>query len=117
MDPITALPTASGLGAVKAAGADEERALRAFDAYFVGEMLKRSSPQNPSGLLDGGQAGRMYQDHLYQEFARIIAENTDFGVTSTLRGHLGPAGDDAAQEAGDPERLRVTGKTAREEGQ
>lgn len=68
--------------------ADEQTALRSFDAYFLGEMLKRSAPENPSGLFDGGQAGRMYQDHLYEEMARIIAESGRFGISKALEGTL-----------------------------
>ena len=93
MDAISSqtLPTIHNLGVKRVEPADEETALRAFDAYFLGEMLRRSAPQNPSGLFDGGQAGRMYQDHLYQELGRIIAENGDFGIASSLVGKLDPA--------------------------
>lgn len=92
------LPTVHNLESVTSKDADEKTALKAFDAYFVGEMLRRGAPENPTGLMDGGQAGRMYQEHLYQELGRIIAENTDFGLASTLEGHLG-RGDDAKPEA------------------
>ena len=73
MDPIdrSLIPTIHDLGRARAEGSDEARALRAFDAYFLGELLKRSAPENPSGLFDGGQAGRMYRDHLYDELARM----------------------------------------------
>lgn len=97
MDPVTELSTESNLGRTRAKGATEETALRSFDAYFVGEMLKRSAPDNPSGLMDGGEAGRMYQDHLYQEFARIIAQNTDFGLASTLSGTLERASEEETE--------------------
>ncbi len=86
--PGAILPTLYGLGQATPRETDEETALRAFDAYFIGEMLKRSAPQGSTGLFDGGQAGRMYRDHFYQELARIIAENSDFGVSSTLAGSL-----------------------------
>ena len=85
----TTIPTVHSLGSAQTRGVDEKTALKAFDAYFLGEMLRRSAPQNPSGLFDGGQAGRMYQDHLYQELARIIAEKGDFGLAKSLEGKLG----------------------------
>jgi len=88
------------LGDVRASDADEKTALEAFDAYFLGEMLKQSAPQNPTGLLDGGQAGRMYQDHLYEELARIMAESGEFGIAKSLQGQLGPAPE---SEDGSPE--------------
>ncbi len=96
--PGQALPTAYNLGVTRVGPADEETALRAFDAYFLGELLRRSAPQNPSGLFDGGQAGRMYQDHLYQELGRIIAENGDFGMASSLVGKLVPTSPDEAPD-------------------
>ena len=34
--------------------------------------------------FDGGQAGRMYRDHLYQENARMIAESGDFSSNSEV---------------------------------
>lgn len=86
-DPI-GLATINSLGRNIAQGADEKTALRSFDAYFMGEMLKQSAPQNPTGMLDGGQAGRMYQDHLYQELARIVAESGGLGIAEALEGQL-----------------------------
>lgn len=83
-----ALGLPRGLEDAGVRGTDEKTALTAFDAYFLGEMLKRSAPQNPTGLLDGGQAGRMYQDHLYEELARIMAESGEFGIAESLEGKL-----------------------------
>ncbi len=90
MDPVSTppLPTVNNLGHVSSRNADESTALKSFDAYFVGEMLKRSAPQNPTGLFDGGEAGRMYQEHLYEEIARMVAEKGDFGMASSLKGAL-----------------------------
>jgi len=105
---------------------DEQAALKAFDAYFLGEMLRQSRPKNTTGLFDGGQAGRMYQDQLYQEMARLIAEKGDFGLAASLKGSLGGGdNDDPRTEADRPdpsdqlEKLRATAKDslpAREEG-
>ncbi len=101
MDPIDQfrLPTVQSLGKVTGHNADEKTALRAFDAYFLGEMLRRSSSQNPTGLFDGGDAGRMYQDHFYQELARLIAEKGDFGLTRSLEGHLSNDPKEIVEEA------------------
>ena len=95
IDP-TQLPTVHSLGKMVTKGADEETALKSFEAYIVGEMLRRATPKDPSGLFDGGQAGRMYQDHLYQEFARIIAEQGDLGLAKQMEGSLGPRGSSEA---------------------
>jgi len=98
------LPTVYSLGQGGGRKPVEEAALKAFDAYFLGEMLRQSRPTNTTGLFDGGQAGRMYQDHLYQEMARIIAEKGDFGMAASLKGTLGGDGkDDPAAEADQPD--------------
>ena len=90
MDGITAppLPTVHSLGKVVTKDTDEKTALKSFEAYIVGEMLRRAAPRSEGGLFDGGQAGRMYQDHLYQEFARLIAEDGRFGLAAQLEGQL-----------------------------
>ena len=87
IDPI-ALATVNSLGKFIPKDTDEKTALKAFEAYFLGEMLRRTAPKDETGLFDGGSAGRMYQDHLYQEIARIVAEQGDFGLAKSLEGHL-----------------------------
>lgn len=106
------LPTVTTLGKVLPKDTDEKTALKAFEAYFLGEMLKRATPKNSSGLFDGGSAGRMYQDHLYQEMARIVAEQGDFGLAKSLEGHLGTDATIESDPALAPEatRLREDGK-------
>lgn len=102
MDGITApsLPTVHSLGKHVRKETDEKTALKSFEAYIVGEMLRRAAPRTEGDLFDGGQAGRMYQDHLYQEFARLIAEDGRFGLAAQLEGQLtdGEADDAAAAE-------------------
>lgn len=101
MDGITPppLPTVHSLGHVVAGHADEKTALKSFEAYIVGEMLQRAAPKDTGGLFDGGQAGRMYRDHLYQEFARLIAEQGSFGLAQQLEGQLGVSEDIAAEDS------------------
>ena len=108
MDGITAppLPTVHSLGKHVRKENDEKTALKSFETYIVGEMLRRAAPRSEGGLFDGGQAGRMYQDHLYQEYARLIAEDGRFGLAAQLEGHLGGA----PEEAAGPE----TGRTSEE---
>ena len=115
MDPVSTppLPTVNNLGRATSRNADESTALKSFDAYFVGEMLKRSAPQNPTGLFDGGEAGRMYQEHLYQEIARMVAEKGDFGLASSLQGALSGKGasEAAAAEPGPTAAAKDVAKT------
>mgnify|MGYP002636105370 CR=1 FL=1 len=111
IDPMP-LPTVHSLGNIVTKGADEKTALKSFEAYVVGEMMRTAAPKNFTGgdSFDGGQAGRMYRDHLYQEYARLIAENGDFGLASQLEGHLGPA-DQRAAAGIEGERKETTPQT------
>ncbi len=91
------LATINNLGKNVARGADEKQALKSFDAYFLGEILKQSAPSNPTGLFDGGQAGRMYQEHFYQELAHVIASHGGFGLQESLAGQLGLEDSEASE--------------------
>ncbi|MEZ4278078.1 MAG: rod-binding protein [Myxococcota bacterium] len=87
IDPV-GIATELSLGVRGEGKADEATALRSFEAYFLGEMLRISAPKNPTGLFDGGEAGRMYREHFYQELARIVAENGGVGIATSLEGQL-----------------------------
>ncbi len=87
LDPV-AVATELSLGVRGEGHADEASALRSFEAYFLGELLRVAAPSNPTGLFDGGQTGRMYREHFYQELARIVAENGGVGVATSLAGQL-----------------------------
>lgn len=69
-----------------------DRAARGFEAYFVGELLRRAGASSAgAGLLDGGQAGVMYRDLLQQEIARRATAGRGLGfadliVRGVLRG-------------------------------
>ncbi|MBB85557.1 MAG: hypothetical protein CL931_17235 [Deltaproteobacteria bacterium] len=101
MDGITAppLPTVHSLGDVVTKNADEKTALKSFEAYIVGEMLLRAAPKDEGGIFSGGEAGKMYQDHLYQEYARLIAEDGRFGLAQQLEGQLDRARGEAVADA------------------
>ena len=85
-----ASPTELSLGNPNGTGkkADEAAALRSFEAYFLGEMLRIAAPKDSSGPLDGGQAGRMYREHFHQELARLIADHGGIGLAKALEGQL-----------------------------
>jgi len=87
LDPVS-VATELSLGTRGQGKADEATALRSFEAYFLGEMLRVAAPSHPSGLFDGGEAGRMYREHFYQELARIVAENGGVGIATSLAGQL-----------------------------
>lgn len=87
------IPTELSLGKLAEGKTDETTALRNFEAYFLGEMMRIAAPENPTGLFDGGQAGRMYREHFYQELARIVADSGGVGVAASLAGQLTKSGE------------------------
>jgi Rod binding domain-containing protein len=94
------------LGRPRDGKTDEASALRSFEAYFLGEMLRIAAPEDPSGLFDGGETGRMYREHFYQELARVIADNGGVGLADSLKGQLSKRGvGELAAADGQPEAI------------
>ena len=56
-----------------------------FEALFIKQMLDnmRSTVQK-SGFLDGGFAEEIYQDMLYDEYAKKMAQTARFGIAEQL---------------------------------
>lgn len=91
LDAIGGAPTELSLGKRGEGKADEKTALRSFEAYFLGELLRIATPKDSTGMLDGGQAGRMYREHFFQEIARVIADHGGIGIAKGLEGQLSKA--------------------------
>jgi len=102
MELGSVIPTWRNVRGEANAEVSKRDALRSFDAYFLGEMLKRATAQSGAGPgdLDGGSAGRMYRDYLNEELARIVAESGRFGMAQALEGELGEASAPVGGEAG-----------------
>lgn len=100
-----AIPTELSLGKRAEGKTDEATALRNFEAYFLGEMMRIASPENPTGLFDGGQAGRMYREHFHQELARTVAESGGVGLAASMAGQLTKPAD---EEKTTPEAERAS---------
>ena len=61
------------------------KACQDFEALFVKQMLKSmKSTINRSGLLDGGFAEEIYDDMLYEEYAKKMVKTAGFGIARTL---------------------------------
>lgn len=112
LDAIGAIPTELALGKRGEGKADEKTALRSFEAYFLGEMLRIATPKDSTGLLDGGQAGRMYREHFFQELARVIAENGGVGIAAGLEGQLSKGSD--SDERSGAESIQAGGSQGEE---
>ena len=87
---------------------DGAGALKAFEAYFVGELLRIAAPKSTSSLFDGGQAGRMYREHFHQELAWLVAEHGGMGLATSLAGSLGTGHEGAEAADEDAKRGGVT---------
>lgn len=56
-----------------------------FEALFIKQMLSamRKSVQK-TGLLDGGMAQDVFEDMLYDEYAKSMAKSAGFGLADTV---------------------------------
>jgi Rod binding domain-containing protein len=64
-------------------------AIEDFEAYLIGEMLRRATKSEMgNSLLSGGEAGRMYQELFYEEIGRVAARSGGFGLGDALADSL-----------------------------
>ena len=56
-----------------------------FEAIFIKQMLNvmRKSVQK-EGLLDGGMSEEIFEDMLYDEYAKKMAQTAQFGLAETM---------------------------------
>jgi flagellar protein FlgJ len=61
------------------------KACQDFEAIFIKQMLDvmRKTVQK-EGLLDGGLSQDVFEDMLYDEYARKMAETAQFGLAETM---------------------------------
>ncbi|MBN1699482.1 MAG: rod-binding protein [Spirochaetales bacterium] len=61
------------------------KACREFEAIYIKQMLDvMRKTVNKTGLLDGGFAQDVFEDMLYDEYAKKMAENAGFGLSDAL---------------------------------
>ena len=61
------------------------KACEDFEAIFVKQMLKSmKSTISKNGLLDGGFAEEIYDDMLYDEYAKKMTKTANFGIADSL---------------------------------
>ena len=66
------------------------KACQDFEAIFIKQMLNvMRKTIKKSGLLDGGFAEEVFEDMLYDEYAKRMSENAHFGLSDTLYKQLG----------------------------
>jgi Rod binding domain-containing protein len=60
-------------------------AVREFEGYFVGEMLRLASRGSAGkGALDGGSGGRLYREMFFEEIGRAVARSGGLGLARSL---------------------------------
>ena len=56
-----------------------------FESIFIKQMLKSMKKTiNKSGMFDGGFAEEIYDDMLYDEYAKKMTKTAGFGIAETL---------------------------------
>ena len=85
------------LAAGRSGAVDKESKLyatcREFEAIFIKQMLNvMRKTVDKSGLLDGGQAEEIFEDMLYDEYAKKMADTAGFGLSDTIYKQLSQYG-------------------------
>ena len=91
--PVNLVSLAPGL-ARRTEAPPEERdlheAIREFEGYFVGALLRQAAPSGDSGPMGGGQGGKLYQELFFEEIGKLVAKRSALGLADQLAplGHL-----------------------------
>ena len=66
-------------------GSDLYKQCQEFEAIFVKMMLKEmKNSVLKTGLIDGGYAEDIFEDMLYDEYAKKMAQTAQFGLAETI---------------------------------
>ena len=84
-------------GTGRAAGVDRSsklyKASVEFEAILIKQMLNAMRKSVPkSGLLDGGMAEEFFEDMLYDEYAKNMAQSAHFGLAQLIVKQLSTEG-------------------------
>jgi flagellar protein FlgJ len=61
------------------------KASQEFEAIFIKQMLNAMRKTTlSSGLLDGGLSQEVFEDMLYDEYAKNMSNSANFGLADTL---------------------------------
>lgn len=82
-----AVPRAAAPG--RAGGVDRQSELYKvslqFEAIFIKQMLSvMRNTVNKSGLIEGGMAEEIFEDMLYDEYAKKMAESRQLGIADII---------------------------------
>lgn len=63
-----------------------------FEAIFIKQMLNvMRQTVDKSGLIEGGMAEEIFEDMLYDEYAKKMAESRQLGIADIIYEQLSPA--------------------------
>lgn len=66
-----------------------KEACRDFEALFIKQMLDTMRKTvNKSGMLDGGMAEDVFEDMLYDEYSKSMADTGSFGIGKMMYAEL-----------------------------
>ena len=71
----------------KAKGDDAKlkQACEDFSAIFIKQMLNSMKKTvHKTGMMDGGMAEEIFEDMLYDEYAKTMAKTADFGLSGMM---------------------------------
>ncbi len=64
-------------------------ACRDFEALFIKQMLDTMRKTvNKSGMMDGGMAEDVFEDMLYDEYSKDMADRSNFGIAKLMYSEL-----------------------------
>ena len=91
----TAVDTALSAGVRGTSSGDDEKlreATRDFESLFIKQMLSSMRKTvSKSGLLDGGMAQEIFEDMLYDEYAKSMSRTANFGISDMMFRQLSTA--------------------------
>jgi Rod binding domain-containing protein len=98
---IPAAPVAAAAPAGRAPGPTLAEAIREFEGWFAGEMLRLASRASAgAGALGGGSGGRLYREMFFEQIGRLVARSGGLGLARSLGADAADAGAAGAGGAG-----------------
>jgi Rod binding domain-containing protein len=97
ISPLTARAGSSPLTPAKTPDPDApaRKAAQAFEASFIGEMLKESGINEASSSFGGGAGEAAFSSFLTEQYAAKLAERSGFGLAEKIFEALKARGGDA----------------------
>jgi len=74
-----------------------------FEAIFIKQMLNvMRQTVHKSGMMDGGMAEEIFEDMLYDEYAKRMAESRQLGLADIIYAQLSPEAGPRSEPRAEP---------------